>query len=61
MVGTRKIVKTRLLPLNLFGIRTFRVSVVGGFVTRLGISGMPFLLPLLYQSGLAMPRGKRAC
>ncbi len=41
-----------LLPLNLFGIRTFRISVVGGFVTRLGISGMPFLLPLLYQVGL---------
>lgn len=41
-----------LLPLNLFDIRTFRVSVVGGFVTRLGISGMPFLLPLLYQIGL---------
>src|SRR6185503_8363067 len=39
-------------PLNLFRIRTFRVSVIGGFVTRLGISGMPFLLPLLYQIGL---------
>jgi EmrB/QacA subfamily drug resistance transporter len=41
-----------LLPLNLFHIRTFRASVVGGFVTRLGVSGMPFLLPLLYQVGL---------
>ena len=41
-----------LLPLGLFGIRTFRVSVIGGFVTRLGISGMPFLLPLLYQLGM---------
>jgi EmrB/QacA subfamily drug resistance transporter len=41
-----------LLPLNLFRIRTFCASVVGGFVTRLGISGMPFLLPLLYQVGL---------
>jgi hypothetical protein len=41
-----------LLPLSLFRIRTFQVSVVGGFVTRLGISGMPFLLPLLYQLGL---------
>ncbi|WP_052573172.1 DHA2 family efflux MFS transporter permease subunit [Haloferula sp. BvORR071] len=41
-----------LLPVNLFGIRTFRVSVVGGFLTRLGISGMPFLLPLLYQLGM---------
>lgn len=41
-----------LLPVDLLRIRTFRVSVVGGFVTRLGISGMPFLLPLLYQLGM---------
>ena len=36
-------------------MRTFRVSVVGGFITRLGIGGMPFLLPLLYQLGLGLP------
>jgi len=41
-----------LLALGLFKIRTFRVSVLGGFVTRLGVGGMPFLLPLLYQVGL---------
>lgn len=41
-----------LMPLDLFNVRTFRVSVVGGFLTRLGISGMPFLLPLLYQLGM---------
>lgn len=40
-----------VLDLRLFGIRTFRVSVLGGFVTRLGVGGMPFLLPLLYQVG----------
>ena len=44
-----------LLHLSLFKVRTFRVSVVGGFVTRLGIGGMPFLLPLLYQLGLGLP------
>lgn len=44
-----------LLRLNLFQIRTFRVSIVGGFVTRLGIGGLPFLLPLLYQLGLGLP------
>jgi EmrB/QacA subfamily drug resistance transporter len=38
-----------MLQLKLFFTRTFRVSVVGGFITRLGIGGMPFLLPLLYQ------------
>lgn len=44
-----------LLRLALFRIRTFRVSVVGGFVTRLGVGGLPFLLPLLYQLGLGLP------
>jgi EmrB/QacA subfamily drug resistance transporter len=44
-----------LLRLSLFAVRTFRVSVVGGFITRLGIGGMPLLLPLLYQLGLGMP------
>lgn len=44
-----------LLRLALFRVRTFRVSVVGGFVTRLGLGGMPFLLPLLYQLGLGLP------
>ncbi len=41
-----------LLRLGMFRIRTFRVSVLGGFATRLGVGGMPFLLPLLYQVGL---------
>jgi len=44
-----------LLPLGIFRLRTFRVSVLGGFATRLGIAGMPFLLPLLYQLGLGYP------
>jgi EmrB/QacA subfamily drug resistance transporter len=44
-----------LLRLALFRVRTFRVSVLGGFITRLGIGGLPFLLPLLYQVGLGMP------
>lgn len=44
-----------LLRLALFRVRTFRISVVGGFVTRLGVGGLPFLLPLLYQLGLGMP------
>ncbi|MRW88178.1 DHA2 family efflux MFS transporter permease subunit [Pseudoduganella sp. FT26W] len=44
-----------LLRLALFKIRTFRVSVLGGFVTRIGVGGLPFLLPLLYQLGLGLP------
>ena len=41
-----------LLHLSLFRIRTFSASVSGSFFTRLGIGGVPFLLPLLYQVGL---------
>jgi len=41
-----------LLKTKLFQIRTFGVSVAGSFVTRLGVGGVPFLLPLLYQLAL---------
>jgi len=44
-----------LLRLGLLRLRTFRVSVVGGAVTRLGVGGLPFLLPLLFQLGLGLP------
>jgi EmrB/QacA subfamily drug resistance transporter len=43
---------TPLLRLNLLRIRTFGIAVAGSFVTRIGIAGAPFLLPLLYQVGL---------
>src|ERR1700761_5526649 len=47
-------VRTRfpLLRVKLFRIRTFFAAVVGSFVTRLGVGGIPFLMPLLYQIGL---------
>jgi EmrB/QacA subfamily drug resistance transporter len=41
-----------LLRLGLFRIRTFRAAVSGSFFTRIGIGGIPFLFPLLYQVGL---------
>ena len=43
-----------LLQLALFRIRTFATAVSGSFITRLGIGGVPFLLPLLYQVGLGL-------
>jgi MFS family permease len=43
--------KFPLLSLSLFRIRTFRAAVSGSFFTRLGIGGIPFILPLLYQVG----------
>ena len=41
-----------LLRLGLVRMRSFRVAVTGNLFTRLGIGGIPFLLPLLYQVGL---------
>lgn len=41
-----------LLALELFRIRTFRAAVSGSFFTRIGIGGIPFVMPLLYQVGL---------
>ena len=41
-----------LLRLTLFRLGTLRAAVLGGFVTRIGIGGIPFLFPLLYQVGL---------
>ncbi|MGC2032588.1 MAG: DHA2 family efflux MFS transporter permease subunit [Steroidobacteraceae bacterium] len=41
-----------LLRLGLMRIRSFRVAMTGNLFTRLGIGGIPFLLPLLYQVGL---------
>ena len=38
-----------LFPLNLFQIRTFRVGIAGNLATRIGISAVPLLIPLLIQ------------
>lgn len=40
-----------LINLNLFSIRTLRIGIIGNLITRLGIGGMPFLIPLLLQVG----------
>src|SRR5690606_285083 len=38
-----------IFPLNLFQVRTFRVGVLGNLATRLGISSVPLLIPLMIQ------------
>ncbi len=40
-----------ILDLRLFEFATFRASIFGGFLFRLGIGALPFLLPLLLQIG----------
>ncbi len=47
-------VPTPALDLTLFRLPTFRASVTGGFVFRLGIGALPFLLPLMLQVGFGM-------
>ena len=40
-----------ILDLSLLKLPTFRASIYGGFLFRLGIGALPFLLPLLLQVG----------
>ena len=42
------------LDLTLFRLPTFFASVTGGFIFRLGIGALPFLLPLMLQVGFGM-------
>jgi EmrB/QacA subfamily drug resistance transporter len=43
-----------ILDLRLFKLPTFRASIFGGFMFRLGIGALPFLLPLLLQIGFGL-------
>ena len=40
-----------VLDFNLLKLPTFRASVLGGFLFRIGVGALPFLLPLLLQVG----------
>ena len=47
--------RTSLHPIiktELFRFRSFRVSMIGNLTSRLGFGGIPFLLPILLQTGL---------
>jgi MFS family permease len=41
-----------VLDLSLFRMKTFRASMTGGTLIRIGIGATPFLMPLLVQIGL---------
>jgi len=47
-------IKTPLMNLKLLRIQTFRASVIGGSLFRIGIGAMAFLLPLLFQIGFGL-------
>jgi MFS family permease len=40
-----------VLDFSLLALPTFRASLIGGFLFRMGIGALPFLLPLLLQVG----------
>lgn len=42
------------LDFSLMALPTFRASVLGGSVFRIGVGAMPFLLPLLFQLGFGL-------
>jgi EmrB/QacA subfamily drug resistance transporter len=44
-------VNNPLINLKLFKIRTLKIGLIGNLVTRLGIGGMPLMLPLMFQVG----------
>ena len=43
-----------VLDFSLLRLSTLRASIVGGFMFRLGIGALPFLLPLLMQVGFGL-------
>ena len=44
-----------VIKMDLFKLRTFKISVVGHLLSRLGFGGVPFILPLFLQIGLGYP------
>jgi EmrB/QacA subfamily drug resistance transporter len=43
-----------VVDITLFRLPTFRAGVIGGFLFRVGVGALPFLLPLLMQLGFGM-------
>ncbi|MFI4987734.1 MAG: MFS transporter, partial [Alphaproteobacteria bacterium] len=43
-----------IIDLSLLRIPTFRASVAGSFLFRIGIGASPFLLPLMFQEGFGL-------
>ena len=43
-----------VIRLDLLKIQTFRISVVGGSLFRIGVGAIPFLLPLMFQVGFGL-------
>jgi EmrB/QacA subfamily drug resistance transporter len=53
-IGYARRVPAPVLDFSLMRLPTFRASVLGGFLFRIGVGAMPFLLPLLLQVGFKL-------
>ncbi len=53
LIHTRR-VAAPIVDLSLFRLLTFRASIEGGSLFRIGIGAMPFLLPLMLQIGFGL-------
>jgi EmrB/QacA subfamily drug resistance transporter len=53
-VGHARRTPDAIIDLNLLKLPTFFAGVVGGFLFRLGIGAIPFLMPLLLQIGFGL-------
>lgn len=47
-------VRSPAVDLTLFKLRTFRIGTLSGGICRVGLNGVPFLLPLMLQVGFGM-------
>jgi EmrB/QacA subfamily drug resistance transporter len=47
-------VKAPAVDLTLFNFRSFRIGTLAGGICRMGINGVPYLLPLMLQVGFGM-------
>jgi EmrB/QacA subfamily drug resistance transporter len=57
LAGFIRYAKTAEFPavdLTLFRLRTFRIGTLAGGICRIGLNGVPFLLPLMLQVGFGM-------
>ena len=50
-IAYAKRVPAPIIDFSLLRLPTFRASLIGGFLFRIGVGAMPFLLPLLLQVG----------
>ncbi|MCO6564406.1 MAG: DHA2 family efflux MFS transporter permease subunit [Apibacter sp.] len=50
IIYSKKVVNP-IIDMNLFKIRTLKIGIIGNLITRLGIGGVPLMLPLMLQVG----------